>query len=60
MGCAKRNVFCRETFGKLGIIPLASELLVRYYRLLWTMLKPQTNLNIPDIHKAEILPSCTK
>jgi len=28
MGSAERNVFCRETFGKLGIIPLASELLL--------------------------------
>jgi hypothetical protein len=28
MGNAKRSVFCRETFIKLGIIPLTSELLV--------------------------------
>jgi hypothetical protein len=28
MGSGKRNVFSRETFGKLGIIPLASELLL--------------------------------
>jgi hypothetical protein len=28
MGSAKRNVFSRETFGKIGIVPLASELLL--------------------------------
>ena len=43
----------------LVLIHLPVNYYCQCYRLLWAMLKQQTNLNIHDIHNVEILPSWT-